>query len=30
MKIHFQGFFATEISERKRYFKIVFDILITT
>lgn len=30
MKIRFQGFFVTEISERKRYFKIVIDILITT
>lgn len=30
MKIHFQGFFVTKISERKKYFKIVLDILITT
>ena len=30
MKIHFQGFFVIGISERKRYFKIVLDILITT
>lgn len=29
MKIHFQGFFVIGISERKRYFKIVLDILIT-
>ena len=29
MKIHFQGFFITTNRERKRYFKIILDILMT-
>ena len=29
MKIHFQDFFVIINSEREKYFKIMFDILIT-